>query len=262
MMRQAVRISSLIGACLVLSGCSGLFGSWFGPAREAWRSQAEKECLASGRVRVSAHVQPMQELDGPGACGADRPLRVSGALAGSVGVRPTADLNCPMTVALDDWLERVVQPAAMQIYGQPVAEVKLLASYGCRRINNRSFGAMSEHAYMNALDVGAFRFADGSEISVLRHWRSQDGAAVAFLQAVGDQSCAIFNTVIGPDGDRHHQDHFHLDLANRRSGKWCKGGPVRGGAGMMSFAPGAPETTGSIPTRRAPLPPYDPEHDQ
>jgi len=30
-------------------------------------------------------------------------------------------------------------------------------------------------------------------------------------------------TVLGPGSDRYHGDHFHLDLANRRSGKaYCK----------------------------------------
>lgn len=258
-MRQALRISSLVAASLVLTGCSGMFGSWFGPQREAWRTEAENQCLASGRVKVTPYVQPASEVDGPGNCGADRPFRVSALAQGSVGMRPTASLNCPMTAAIDDWVERVVQPMAMQTYGQPVAEVKVMASYGCRRINNRSFGSMSEHAYMNALDVGGFAFADGTEVTVKRGWRSSDPAAVTFLQGVGEQSCSIFNTVIGPDGDANHQDHFHLDLANRRSGKWCKGGPVRGGNGVMSYAEGGQSPTGKV---FRPLPKYDPENDQ
>jgi hypothetical protein len=247
MLRPVPRIASLIGAGLVLTGCSGFFGSWLGPQREAWRSEAENRCLSSGRVKVSAYVQPMSELDGPGTCGADRPFKVSGALDGAVSIRPTANINCPMTAALDDWLQTVVQPQAMASVGQPVAEVKLLASYGCRRINNRTIGAMSEHAYMNALDVGTFVFADGSEASVLKGWNAQGSAAQDFLQRVGARSCDIFNTVIGPDGDAQHRDHFHLDLAQRRSGrKYCKGGPA-GGAPMMSYAEPGGDLTGTVP---------------
>ncbi|TPQ50589.1 extensin [Prosthecomicrobium hirschii] len=264
MMRSAPGIALLIGASLLLTGCAGLFGS-FGPARQAWRGAAEKQCLASGRVKVSAYVQPMSEMDGPGNCGADNPFRVSGALDGQVGIRPTATINCPMTAALDDWLYNVVEPAAMQTHGQPVVEVKLLSSYSCRRINGAASGSMSEHAYMNALDVGGFKFADGKDISVKNGWRSQDLATVTFLQEVGDRSCLIFNTVIGPDGDIHHQDHFHIDLANRRSGKYCKGGPVRGGTGLMSYMGGDKSFFRNSPFFGAladkPLPGHDPNHD-
>lgn len=250
MSRLALRIALLVGAALLLKGCSGFFGSWGEPKREAWRSQAEAQCLSSGRVKVSAYVQPMPEYDGPGFCGADRPFKVSATASGTVAVKPTANINCPMTAALDDWVEKVVQPNAMASVGQPVVEVKLLASYGCRRINNRTIGSFSEHAFMNALDVGGFVFADGSEVTVLKGWRAQGSAAQSFLHGVGQQSCDLFNTVIGPDGDRYHQDHFHIDLAQRRSGRrYCKGGPAGGGA-LMSYS-GGTEFTGSISTTKA-----------
>lgn len=249
MLRLVSRIALLAGAAVVLHGCSGQFGSWGEPKRDAWRSQAEAQCLASGRVKVSAYVQPMPEKDGPGFCGADRPFKVAAAADGTVAVKPTANLNCPMTASLDAWIAQVVQPNAMASVGQPVVEVKLLASYGCRRINNRTIGAYSEHAFMNALDVGGFVFADGSEVTVLKGWRAQGSAAQAFLHGVGAQSCDLFNTVIGPDGDRYHQDHLHIDLAKRRSGrKWCKGAPA--GAGMMSYSGGG-DFTGSISGSKA-----------
>ncbi|MEJ1161537.1 extensin-like domain-containing protein [Prosthecomicrobium sp. N25] len=238
MSKRALRIVSLLATALVVTGCSGFFGSWFGPQREAWRSEAESRCLASGQVRVTAYVQAMTEYDGPGACGADRPFRVSAFGDGAVGVRPTASLNCPMTAALDTWIQQVVQPQAMATVGQPVTEIKVLASYGCRRINGRAYGSMSEHAYMNALDVGSFVFADGSEASVLKGYRANGSPAQAFLQGVGAESCSIFNTVIGPDGDAQHQDHFHLDLAQRRSGKYCRGAPAGHGGAMSYAAPG------------------------
>jgi hypothetical protein len=27
---------------------------------------------------------------------------------------------------------------------------------------------------------------------------------------------------LGPDADRYHQDHFHLDTASHRSGPYCR----------------------------------------
>ena len=37
----------------------------------------------------------------------------------------------------------------------------------------------------------------------------------AFLHAVHDGACAQFTTVLSPDYDANHRDHFHLDLARR-----------------------------------------------
>lgn len=233
MTRDLARSLVLAALVLPLAGCGS--SGWFGDEREPWRAEAENQCIRSGRVKVTEHVQPLGEVDGPGNCGADKPFRITAALGGSVEMQPAARLNCPMTAALDDWLERVVQPQAMATFGQPVTEVRIAGSYGCRRINNRSAGPMSEHAYMNALDVAAFRFADGSEVSVLKGWRGGDPAQSAFLQAVGDRSCEIFVTVIGPDGDAMHRDHFHIDLAQRSRGRrYCKGGPSSTPP-MMSF---------------------------
>ena len=36
-----------------------------------------------------------------------------------------------------------------------------------------------------------------------------------FLRAVHAAACGPFTTVIGPDGDVHHRDHFHFDLVRR-----------------------------------------------
>ncbi len=36
-----------------------------------------------------------------------------------------------------------------------------------------------------------------------------------FLRAVHEAACGPFTTVIGPDGDAHHRDHFHFDLVTR-----------------------------------------------
>jgi len=48
---------------------------------------------------------------------------------------------------------------------------------------------------------------------------SVDGAGKTpeerFLRAVHEAACGPFSTVIGPDGDAHHRDHFHFDLATR-----------------------------------------------
>jgi hypothetical protein len=96
---------------------------------------------------------------------------------------------------------------------------------------------MSEHSYMNAVDVAGFRFADGHDILIGRDWNSTDPTIHQFLRLVGDESCQVFNTALGPDYNSDHHDHFHLDLAGRfRSHKRvCKAGGLKDGNAMASL---------------------------
>ncbi len=231
-----------------LGGCS-LFGSW-GPKRAAWRSQAESACLTSGAVTPSEAVRPMDEFSGPGACGADRPFKVSAVgKSRKVPLNEATPMNCPMVAAVDGWFERIVQPAAEAHFGQPVVGVEHMGSYSCRSISGRR--QMSEHAYMNALDVSGFKLADGRTVRVKSGWRSADAAEAMFLRAVGEGSCEEFTTVLGPGADAAHQDHLHFDLARHSKGRHvCKGGDeaVPAGGRMLSFFEDrSVEKTGSIP---------------
>lgn len=245
------RVLYLVLACLVagsVGGCS-LFGSWWGPKRAAWRTQAERACLSSGAVVPGPEVRPMGEYDGPGACGADRPFKVSAVGKGQkVPLNESTNLNCPMVAAVDDWMERVVQPQAEAQFGQPVVGVEHMGSYSCRSISGQR--QMSEHAYMNALDVSGFKLADGRTVRVKTGWRSADASEANFLRAVGGGACEEFTTVLGPGANAAHQDHLHLDLARHSKGRRvCKGGdePVPQGGRLFSFfKDDSVTTTGSI----------------
>lgn len=252
-----LRLALAASALSTLAGCGGL---WFDEPRAAWRHEVEARCVASGRVTETEFVKAEKEVDGPGSCGADKPFRVFAALFGTVWINEPALMNCPMTAAVDDWLNEIVQPAAMDIFGMPIAELRTFGTYSCRRVNNRTIGAYSEHAYLNAIDIAAFRLGDGREITILKDWYSKDPQVRQFLHRVGGESCRIFTTVIGPEGDGAHRDHLHLDLANRsRSGKAvCKGGSRDA---PMSFAPD-PTPVGAIPPQGLPILASDPAHDR
>ena len=43
-----------------------------------------------------------------------------------------------------------------------------------------------------------------------------------FLQAVHADACETFGTVLGPEANYAHHDHFHLDLASRRTSNFCQ----------------------------------------
>lgn len=221
------RLASLAGVvmmCLVVSSCG--IGSWFRfEQRAAWRDQANAACLRAGYARSSAYVRPAREIDGPGACGIDRPVRMSAAVNGEIAISPKVTLSCPMVAWLDDWLYRSVIPAAEQIYGQKVVAVVDAGSYNCRGRNGAKWGRLSEHSFANAIDVSGFVLADGRRVTVKQDWRGGTTEDQLFLRNVMQSACRRFSTVIGPDGDANHQDHLHLDLARhnaKRTYRYCK----------------------------------------
>jgi hypothetical protein len=75
------------------------------------------------------------------------------------------------------------------------------------------FGAkLSEHGKANALDVRAIKLASGT-VEVL----TDASAPVKFRLPLRRSSCARFTTVLGPGADNHHENHVHVDLAERRN---------------------------------------------
>jgi len=135
-----------------------------------------------------------------------------GALPGDVGTA------CPVAAALLVWEREIVQPAARRHFGRPVAAIDHFGSYSCRRLYGREEGGWSEHARANALDVAGFRLAGGARVTVAADWRNA-GAKGRFLREVRDGACALFATVLSPDYNEAHRDHFHLDQA-ARGGSW------------------------------------------
>lgn len=127
--------------------------------------------------------------------------------------------SCPMAIGLLIWQTQVVQPAAQERLGAKVSRIETFGSYSCRRMYGRSEGAWSEHATADALDVSGFVLADGRRISVLGDW-SGDGAKALFLRQVRDGACDLFATTLSPDYNAAHQDHLHLDLADRGTMGW------------------------------------------
>lgn len=187
--------------------------------RAAWRDEAEAACLARSEVRTSSYVSLRgSPIQGPGTCGMEKPLRVSAFAAGQVGVTSTQTLSCPIVATTDRFLEKVVQPAAMAILGSQVIEMKA-GSYSCRSMNNGSgTSRRSEHAFGNALDIFAFRTADGREITVRNGWKGEPQEQ-DFLREVFVGACEHYKTVLGPGADMFHYDHFHVDLARHRGGR-------------------------------------------
>lgn len=119
-------------------------------------------------------------------------------------------MSCPVAAGLELWITQDVQPLAEELLGSRVRRIEQLGTYSCRRMYNDDDAPWSEHATGNAIDIAAFLLEDDRRISVLADWDGDDDRA-AFLQAVRDAACSSFGTVLSPDYNVAHADHFHLD---------------------------------------------------
>lgn len=208
-----------------LAGAAGLAGcgKFQKPQRAPWRDQAEATCLSSGQVQLSSYVSLRgKAIDGPGVCGMQQPLKVTALQNGSVALKSPALLACPVVATTDQWFAEVVQPAAMNIFGAQVIEIRA-GSYSCRSMNNGTYTtATSEHAYGNAVDVFSFRLNDNRVVTVKEGWRGSPEEQ-NFLREVFVGACTYFGTVLGPGADPMHYDHIHIDLARHSKGRHiCK----------------------------------------
>ncbi len=207
-------------AALALWACSHQPN--FVAKHEPWRADEERACLASGHVRESSFVTARSGLGGPDVCGALKPFKVSATAKGQVALEPAALLRCPMIPALEHWMERVVMPAARYHFRSDVVGLKVASSYSCRPMNHVHGARLSEHGHANAIDVSGFVLANGQVVTVKAGWSGSLNERV-FLRSVHGGACTIFTTVLGPNYDRLHHDHFHLDLARHtREGRICK----------------------------------------
>jgi hypothetical protein len=119
--------------------------------------------------------------------------------------------SCALIASLYLWQREVVTKAAATHLASPVVKIETFGTYACRPRNNRPEARLSEHATANAVDISAFILANGRKISVKNSWYGGIPQERAFLRAVHQASCRYFSAVLGPDADRFHQDHFHLD---------------------------------------------------
>lgn len=156
--------------------------------------------------------------DGP-ACGYDDAVRLGAGGSRGIAFTPVnLGTSCSVAAALAMWEWDVVQPAALRQFGRPVAHIEHFGSYNCRRIAGRDARFWSEHATADAIDIAAFVLDDGQRISVVNDWAGKDAAA-RFLRTVRTGACPLFATVLSPDYNAAHRDHFHLDQAKRGWGR-------------------------------------------
>jgi hypothetical protein len=146
------------------------------PPPDVWSEQeiiaALQQCLKD-LAPIAAEIeidQPMRK----GQCGAAAPvdLKRIGQAPGpkTVVFQPPVTINCKMVVALNTWVQTVLQPKAVATFGSPVTRIIGSSGYSCRNRYGLPNTRLSEHAKANAIDIGGFVLADGRRIQVLNGW--------------------------------------------------------------------------------------------
>jgi len=133
----------------------------------------------------------------------------------AVPFRPGLTATCGMAAALV-WYERQVNAFAARTLNARVVRIDHVGTYVCRNVNRDPDGMRSEHATANAIDITAFHLSNGKTVSVTRDWK-RDTPEGAFLREAHAAACDLFNVVLGPDYNKAHATHFHLDLGSYRA---------------------------------------------
>jgi hypothetical protein len=201
-------------------------------APSAERDEPDKEEQANGKPEKAAPAPPVPsacrlaltdaiaiapsipDIKGEGGCGGEDLVRLEAIVLPDkrrVSVKPAAILRCKMASALADWVRSDIAPLAERV-GSAVSDIDNFDSFECRG-RNRIVGAkLSEHGRANALDVRAFKFTDGSLVSL-----TDRTVPRGVRESVLHSACSRFSTVLGPGSDGYHEDHIHLDLTERRN---------------------------------------------
>jgi len=118
-------------------------------------------------------------------------------------------VTCSMANEFAGWARFGVDRAAQAILGARLAKIETFGSYSCRTVAGS--GRLSGHASANAIDVAAFVLEDGRRISVLDDWNGGTPEERQFLRVVHTSACKRFGTVLGPNYNAAHRNHFHLE---------------------------------------------------
>lgn len=212
---MAWRAITIVGLTALLAGC---IGSPEAPRDKPGRGTGAsitqtpqgRVCLASlGEARAS--FTPLADQYYGAGCSTLGSVRLA-ALQGDDGRLDIANLGpvtCPVASALQGWARFGVDRAARQILGSPLVRIETMGSYSCRNVAGTN--RLSAHATANAVDVAAFRLADGRRIAIASDWNASSPQVRAFLRTVRDSACKRFGTVLTPDYNAAHRDHLHLE---------------------------------------------------
>jgi hypothetical protein len=186
-----------------------------GPSASALEPSAEPSACRLRLTTDIAIAPSLPPITGPGECEAPDVVRLEAVVLpdhSSVALAPPAILRCPMAEALASWVREEAAPRVREL-GSSLKAVETLASFDCRGRNNIPGARLSEHGRANALDIHALRLTDGKRLML-----TDPQVGRELRESLRQSACARFTTVLGPGSDGFHEEHVHVDLAERRGG--------------------------------------------
>ncbi|MGB7318827.1 MAG: extensin family protein [Planktotalea sp.] len=182
--------------------------------RKAEREQARGAICGDPAIQGDVVGLVPGRINGCGVKNAVKVRSVSG-----IALSQSSIMDCGTAKALKQWVDKGLKPSIGK-RGGGIASIKVAAHYACRTRNNQKGAKISEHGKGRAIDIAGFKLKSGEEITVLKGWRSNKNGKP--LKSMHKAACGPFGTVLGPNADRFHQDHFHFDTARYRSGSYCR----------------------------------------
>lgn len=177
---------------------------------KVWRLQDDRALCDQALGTSDLKYSSVKDSTPAPGCPIENAVRIRGS---DVSFSGSFVATCPLATAYAMFETHDLQAIAQSIYGQRVARIDHFGSFSCRNIANSA--RRSQHATANAFDIAGFRLENGKRITLARDWNgSADDAR--FLREVKRAACKRFNTVLGPDYNRAHHDHFHLDMGPYR----------------------------------------------
>lgn len=179
---------------------------------------AEVQMCRRQLADLGAGFTPLGDL-AAGSCTSSNAVtlyRLAGDTA-PIAVTNVPRIGCPLSQTVAAWARYGVDRAARQMLGSGLATIETFGSYSCRNVAGTA--RLSAHSTASALDVSGFVLEDGRRISVKNGWDGGTEMERRFLRVVQASACKRFGTVLGPDYDAAHADHFHVEMGN---GTFCR----------------------------------------
>ncbi len=170
----------------------------------------DRQCLSS-LSEAGAQFTPVADAYTGQGCSTIGTVQLTalGSDEARLGVSNMGPVQCGVGAAFAAWARFGVDRAAQQILGSPLQRIETMGSYACRNVAGSE--RRSAHATAAAIDIAAFVLADGRRVSVAQDWSAGTPEEQEFLRTVQRSACRRFSTVLGPEYNAAHRDHFHVE---------------------------------------------------
>ncbi|WP_236307327.1 extensin-like domain-containing protein [Enterobacter bugandensis] len=153
-------------------------------------------------------IRTQAVADSGGECPLNNVVRVRNF--GPVSLNGSFLASCPLALSSALFVSQQARPLTKRFTGSELTRIEHLGSFACRNIYHRPDARRSEHATAEALDIAAFRLANGERVTVLNGWTS--AKTQPWLKALLAASCGYYGNGLGPEYNAAHASHFHLGM--------------------------------------------------